>query len=99
MSQAEQVDAIGAALGRPIRFVELSPDEFRRQMADRAPASAIDMLLNAWQATLGHPAYLTSTVTDILGRPARTFRQWAADHADKFRVTVAESPLEAGERA
>jgi uncharacterized protein YbjT (DUF2867 family) len=85
MSQAEQVSAIGAAIGRPIRFVELSPDEFRREMAG-APASAIDMLLNAWQAASGHPAFLTSTVADILGRPARTFQQWAADHAEEFRA-------------
>jgi uncharacterized protein YbjT (DUF2867 family) len=99
MSQAEQVSTIGAALGRPIRFVELSPDEFRRQTADRAPAAAIDMLLNAWQAAIGHPAYVTSTVADILGRPARTFRQWAVDHAEEFRTSAAESPPEAGERA
>lgn len=87
ISQAEQVHAIGAAIGRQIRFVELSPDEFRREMAGLgAPASAIDMLLNAWHAASGHPAFLTSTVADILGRPARTFQQWAADHAEAFRA-------------
>lgn len=85
MSQAEQVRAIGDALGRRLRFVELSPDEFRREMADRAPASVVDMLLNAWHAASGHPAFLTSTVADITGRPARTFQQWAVDHADEFR--------------
>lgn len=89
ISQAGQVSAIGAALGRQIRFIELSPDEFRREMADRAPASAIDMLLNAWHAASGHPAYLTSTVADIVGRPARTFEQWVADHAEDFRAPVA----------
>jgi len=85
MSQAEQVRSIGDALGRHLRFVELSPDEFRREMADRAPAPVVDMLLNAWHAASGHPAFLTSTVADITGKPARTFQQWAADHADEFR--------------
>jgi uncharacterized protein YbjT (DUF2867 family) len=85
MSQAEQVHAIGATLGRRIRFVELSPDEFRQEMADRAPAAAINMLLNAWQAAIGHPAFLTSTVADITGRLARTFEQWVADHAEEFQ--------------
>src|SRR4029077_4809389 len=33
LSQAEQVSVIGAALGRPIRFEELSPEEFRRETA------------------------------------------------------------------
>jgi hypothetical protein len=32
---------------------------------------------------VGRPAFITSTVADILGT-ARTFRQWAADHAGAF---------------
>lgn len=86
MSQAEQVHTIGATLGRQLRFVELSPDEFRQEMAGQAPAAAINMLLNAWQATIGHPAFLTSSVADITGRPARKFQEWVADHAGEFRA-------------
>jgi len=41
------------------------------------------MLLAAWGATMGRPAYVTSTVADILGS-ARTFREWATDHAGSF---------------
>jgi uncharacterized protein YbjT (DUF2867 family) len=81
LSQADQVSLIGDALGRRLRFEELSPDEFRRQM----PAPVADMLLAAWHAALGRPAFVTSTVEEILGSPARTFRQWAVDHADVFR--------------
>jgi len=90
ISQAGQVEAIGVALGRRLQFVELSPDDFRREMADRAPAPAINMLLNAWQAASGYPAFLTSTVADILGRPARTFQQWAVEHAEDFRAPTAD---------
>jgi hypothetical protein len=43
------------------------------------------MLLAAWGATIGHPAFMTSTVADVLGSPARTFQLWVADHADAFR--------------
>jgi hypothetical protein len=43
------------------------------------------MLLAAWGATIGHPAFVTSTVADVVGSPARTFHQWAADHAEAFR--------------
>lgn len=81
LSHAEQVSLIGEAIGRQLRFEEMSPDEFRRGV----PAPAADMLLNAWRAALGRPAFVTSTVEEILGSPARTFRQWAADHADAFR--------------
>lgn len=84
LTQADQVQTIGTALGRNIRFVELSPDEFRQEMAG-APPAAINMLLNAWQAAIGHPAYVTSTVAEITGRPARTFKQWAAEHVEEFQ--------------
>ena len=84
LSQAEQVSIIGAAIGRPIRFEEVSPEEFRRETAGGWPAPVVDMLLTAWSATIGRPAFMTSTVTDVVGSPPRTFREWVADHADAF---------------
>ena len=84
LSQAEQVHIIGDVLGRRIRFEELSPDEFRSETEASWPRPVVDMLLAAWGATMGTPAYITSTVFDILGSPPRPFRQWAADHAVEF---------------
>jgi uncharacterized protein YbjT (DUF2867 family) len=84
LSQAAQVLAIGDAIGRPLRFDELSPDEFRRETAGTWPDSVAEMLLAAWRATLGHPAFVTSTVQEIVGSPPRTFSQWAADNATAF---------------
>ena len=83
LSQAEQVSIIGDVLGRRITFEELSPDQFRRETEGSWPRPAVDMLLDAWGATMGRPAFITSAVTDILGS-ARSFRQWAADHAGAF---------------
>ncbi|MGW5231274.1 NAD(P)H-binding protein [Streptomyces nodosus] len=84
LSQAAQVDIIGNVLGRPIRFKELSPDEFRSETEGKAPRAAVDMLLTAWGATMGRPAFITSAVSDILGVPPRSFPQWVADHAGAF---------------
>ena len=84
LSQVEQVRIIGDVIGRRIRFEELSPEEFRRETAGVWPGPVVDMLLAAWRATIGHPAFVTSTVSDVLGSPPRTFRQWVADHADAF---------------
>jgi uncharacterized protein YbjT (DUF2867 family) len=84
LSQAEQVRIIGDVLGRTIQFEEVSPDEFRRETAGTWPRPAVDMLLAAWGATIGRPAFVTSTVSDILGSAPRSFRQWVADHADAF---------------
>jgi uncharacterized protein YbjT (DUF2867 family) len=83
LSQREQVRIIGATIGRQIQFEELSPEEFRREAA-LWPQPAVDMLLGAWAATMGHRAFLTTAVFDIVGSPARTFQQWVAAHADAF---------------
>jgi uncharacterized protein YbjT (DUF2867 family) len=85
LSQADQVRIIGEVVGRHVRFEELSPEEFRRETAGHWPRPIVDMLLDAWRATIGHPAYVTSAVAEVVGSPARTFRQWVADHADAFR--------------
>ncbi len=82
LSQAAQVHAIGDAIGRPLRFDERTPDEFRKTAA--AWPAAAEMLLSAWQATLAHPAFVTSAIQEILESPPRTFFQWAADNAAAF---------------
>ena len=85
LSQAEQVSIIAETIGRPIRFEELTPDEFRRETEGRWPPPVVNMLLNAWGAAIGQPAFVTSAVADIVETPARTFRQWATDHAAAFQ--------------
>jgi uncharacterized protein YbjT (DUF2867 family) len=86
LSQAEQVSIIGDVLGRRIRFEELSPDEFRSETQGSWPRPVVDMLLAAWGATTGRPAFVSSAVSDILGSAPRSFRQWVADHATAFAV-------------
>jgi uncharacterized protein YbjT (DUF2867 family) len=84
LSQFEQVGIIGDVIGRSLRFKEISPEEARKELLTLGPLPAIDMLLNAWAAAIGQPAFVTSTVEDITGTPARTFRDWAIDHSTKF---------------
>lgn len=84
LSQAEQVGIIGDVLGRRLTFEELSPDGFRSETAGTWPLPVVDMLLAAWDATTGRPAFVTSTVADVLGSAPRSFRQWVADHAAAF---------------
>ncbi len=91
LSQAEQVRIIGDVLGRRIKFEELSPEEFRSQTQGSWPRPVVDMLLAAWGATMGRPAYITSTVLDILGSAPRSFRQSVADHVTAFTEDPAPS--------
>jgi uncharacterized protein YbjT (DUF2867 family) len=91
LSQAEQVGIIGDVLGRRITFEELSPEEFRSETEGSWPRPAVDMLLAAWGATIGRPAFITAAVSDILGSAPRSFRQWVADHATAFTEDPAPS--------
>jgi uncharacterized protein YbjT (DUF2867 family) len=77
LSHLEQVVTIGEVIGKPLRYEELSPDEARRELG--FPEHAMTMLLDAWAAALGQPAFVTTTVEAITGTPARTFREWVTD--------------------
>jgi len=84
LTQREQVRIVGDAIGRPLRFEELSHDAARQQLLAGVPPSIADMLLNAYAAAVGLPAWVTTTVEDVTGSPARSFRDWAAAHAEDF---------------
>jgi uncharacterized protein YbjT (DUF2867 family) len=85
LSQFEQLSTIAGAIGRSLRIEEMSPDEARRESLAGIPASAVNILLDAWAAAIGQPAFVTSTVAEITGAPPRTFRDWASDHAAEFQ--------------
>jgi uncharacterized protein YbjT (DUF2867 family) len=84
LTQREQVEIIGEVIGRPLRFEELSPESARQEMLARWPPPAVDMLLSAYGAAVDRPAFVTSTVAEVTGAPARSFRDWAVNHADEF---------------
>ena len=85
LTQFQQVSIIAEVVGCPVRFEEISPEEACRELLPLMPPPVIKMLLNAWAASIGQPAFITSVVADITGAPARTFRDWVIDHADEFR--------------
>ncbi|NUW35478.1 NAD(P)H-binding protein [Nonomuraea sp. SMC257] len=85
IGRADQVRAIGEALGRPVRFESVPVEEARaRMLADGRPPALVEALLAA-AGTRPRSGLVTSTVEELTGAPARTFAQWAADHADDFR--------------
>ncbi len=86
LTQAEQVQAIGAAIGRPLRWQELPAEAARQQLvAEFGDAAFADSALSTWAEFVRKPEILTTTVQELTGAPARTFGQWAIDHADDFR--------------
>ena len=86
LTQAEQVQAIGRAIGRQLRWAELPREAARKQLvAMFGDAAFADSARSTWAEFTGEPEILTTTVQELTGKPARSFGQWAADHANDFR--------------
>lgn len=84
LTQADQVAIIGEVVGRRAVMQELSPEAFRRATAGTWPPFVVEMLLDAWSVAVDRPAYVSTDVADVLGRPAQPFRAWVGDHIDAF---------------
>jgi uncharacterized protein YbjT (DUF2867 family) len=87
LTQIEELNAIGEAIGRPLRWDEIAPETARAQMLTQLPPELVDGILDAHAGFVARPEPVTTTVQDVTGEPARTFREWAADHAEDFRQT------------
>lgn len=88
LTHAEQVEVIGQALGRPLRWQELSRAEHRDiLLADPSfPDSFVDTLLDRYASMLDAPTPpVTTDVEKVTGRPPRDLLEWVTDHADEFR--------------
>lgn len=77
ISQADQVRLVGEAIGTDLAIEELSHE----QAAEFWPAPVLQMLAE----NRGTPVPTGPTSEEITGKPARTFAQWATDHAADFR--------------
>jgi uncharacterized protein YbjT (DUF2867 family) len=82
--RADAVRLIGAAIGREIRFIELTPEQAREHWRDTYPEIVIEWFLEMGSSLDGNAVVLPD-VEEVLGRPGRTFAEWAVDHADDFR--------------
>ncbi|MEO3871109.1 NAD(P)H-binding protein [Nonomuraea sp. B12E4] len=85
LTQAEQVRLIGAAIGRELRFDEQPREEARAQMvAAWGEPAFVDQSLDYWAGLVDEPEPVSPAVQEVTGRPARTFQEWAEDHAADF---------------
>ena len=82
----DQVAAIAAAIGEPVRLEQIDVDTYRAELRPYLPEPVIDLLFAAGGSVLPLPADVaTDAVPELLGRPALTFAAWAREHADDFR--------------
>ena len=74
---ADAVAEIAQVIDRPIRYRQITPDEFAAGMRGAAPDDVIDLLLELFTVVLdGRNASITYGVQEALGRPARDFSDY-----------------------
>jgi uncharacterized protein YbjT (DUF2867 family) len=74
LSHREQIELIGAAHGRALRFEELSPAAAAEAISPYAPA---ELLFATWREHVIRPAPVTDVIERLTGRPGRTPQEWA----------------------
>ncbi|MFJ2738547.1 NAD(P)H-binding protein [Streptomyces sp. NPDC087440] len=84
LSFRQQLAAIGDAIGREVAVERISRAEQERQMSAFMPAPMVSSLLRGWEAADGKPEPVAETTASLLGRPARTFAQWARENTGIF---------------
>ncbi|MFI2764976.1 NAD(P)H-binding protein [Streptomyces echinatus] len=85
----EQAAVLASVLGRPVPTRDLSTDEtreFLRTAWGLDAAGAEGVLAGLAHVRRGGNATVTEDVPEVLGRTARTYRAWAADHRGAFEA-------------
>lgn len=88
LSTAARVEKLAAALGRPLRLVDVSIAD-ARDGAVRAGRQAL--VVETTLGNLGRPEFqqharkVLPAYTELTGKAPRTFDQWTADHLHLFR--------------
>jgi uncharacterized protein YbjT (DUF2867 family) len=86
LSYSDAAAVLSKVLGRPVTFHPLTFEEERQAMINAGVPEAVAGM-NAQALSLfaeGDSDWITDDVPSILGRPARTFEQFATDHAAAF---------------
>lgn len=86
LTHEQLVATIGRVLGRELRFVPVpASDAAAGRVAHGQRPEFAAALMARYERENGRPAAVSGDVAAVLGRPARTFAEWVADHAQLFR--------------
>lgn len=89
VTQEQAARTIGEVIGRRVEFAELTPEQGEEQLRSAGwPEELVSSASGAWAHMVAHPEAVTSTVEEVTGVPARTYRQWVIDNVDAFRPLV-----------
>ncbi|MBO0851721.1 MAG: SDR family oxidoreductase [Pseudonocardia sp.] len=86
ITHSEIADAIGAALGREVTFVDVAPEAFAANLRGVLPDWQLDGLLEDYaHYRRGEAAEVLPTVAEVTGAAPRGVAEFARDYADAFR--------------
>jgi len=83
LTYAEVVRTVSAATGKPLTFTDLTEAQWVDAMLGAgAPSDVVESIRGYFEGVHAGRITVTSTVPDLLGRPARTLEQWVAEHVE-----------------
>ncbi|HWK83406.1 MAG TPA: hypothetical protein VNS61_06670 [Caldimonas sp.] len=93
LTMNEVAAKLSAAIGRPIRYVDVGPEEAKRtQLAAGMPPYLVDALAELFaERRKGKESNVSEVVAKLLGRAATSFDEFAVRHAAIFRGDPASS--------
>ncbi|GLY18937.1 NmrA family transcriptional regulator [Kineosporia sp. NBRC 101677] len=80
----ERAQALAEALGEPVRFVEQTPEQARAQLLTFMPEPVVEGTLDILGRPTAAEQQISPAVEQILGRPPRTFGDWARRNVAAF---------------
>lgn len=87
LTHQELAEKISAASGQQVHFEDVDPRQFAEVLTQVLPTWQVEGLLEDYaHYARGEASEVSSTVPDLLGRPARGFSSFAAENARAFQA-------------
>lgn len=87
LTASERIALLSSAIGHPVELVRITREQAIARLVAEGVSRADAEYVIGWHADPPPEASTpVDTVERVLGRPARTFADWLAEHADRFDV-------------
>ena len=85
ISRTGMVSVISTVLGRRVRFQPVPREAALQAMVGNGlPQPIAESVLTIRERSVDGQAHISTAVAELTGKPARSFEQWVADHAEAF---------------
>ena len=80
---------IAEAAGRPVEYVDVTPGQWKKEMLHDLPEWLVDDMVVLYGIfRLGYGAAVSPAISEITGKPPRSFGDFVRDHAARFRQSL-----------